>query len=53
VAAAARTKGWRRGQRAARMRVTVRLNGLLEAARLAAHRDLRAAIDAARRAVSR
>ena len=50
IAAAARTKGWTRGARAARRRPTVRLNGLLEAVRLVTHRQLRAGVRAARRA---
>lgn len=52
VVAAARQKGWRRAAFAARLRVTVRLNGLLEACRLAVHGDFRAAW-AAFRAVAR
>ena len=50
IAAAARTRGWARGARAARRRPTVRLNGLLEAVRLVTHRKLRAGLSAARRA---
>lgn len=50
IGAAARTKGWVRGARAARRRPTVRLNGLLEAVRLVTHRKLRAGFSAARRA---
>jgi glycosyltransferase involved in cell wall biosynthesis len=53
VAVAAGTRGWRRGARAARLRLTVRLNGLLEAARLVAHRQARAGFNAARRALGR
>jgi glycosyltransferase involved in cell wall biosynthesis len=53
VAAAARGLGWKRGARAGQARVTVRLNGLLEAARLAVHRQLRAAGSALRQSVSR
>lgn len=53
VSIAARHKRWRRSGRAARLRLTVRLNGLLEAARLVAHCQLRASLGAARRAVSR
>jgi glycosyltransferase involved in cell wall biosynthesis len=50
IAAAARERGWRRGARAARLRITVRLNGLLEAARLLRHRRLRGAAKAVRQA---
>ena len=53
VAAAARGKGWRHSYLAARMRPTVRLNGLLEAARLLAGRQMRAAFGAVRTAISR
>ncbi len=53
VSVAARNKGWPRSARAARLRLTVRLNGLLEAARLVVHRQLRAGFGAARRAASR
>ena len=52
VAAAARAKGWRHSARAARLRLTVRLNGLLEAARLLAHGQPRAALGATRRALT-
>jgi glycosyltransferase involved in cell wall biosynthesis len=53
VAAAAGEKGWRRSARAAQLRLTVRLNGVLEAGRLTAHRDLRAAATASRAALGR
>jgi glycosyltransferase involved in cell wall biosynthesis len=53
VAAAAGDKGWRRGRRAARMRLTVRLNGLLEALQLVVGRQPRAACRAVRHATSR
>ena len=53
VAAAAHEQGWKRSARAAQLRLTVRLNGLLEAVRLAAHRDLRAAATASRAALAR
>jgi hypothetical protein len=53
VAAAARGKGWKRGARAAQIRLTVRLNGLLEAGRLLAHRDVRTAAAASRTALGR
>jgi glycosyltransferase involved in cell wall biosynthesis len=53
VALAARDKGWRRSARAARLRLTVRLNGLLEAARLVVHGQLRTGLGAVHRAVSR
>ncbi len=39
VAASAREKGWTRSARAARLRLTIRLNGFLEAFRLAVHGD--------------
>ncbi len=53
VAAAARRKGWKRSARAAQVRLTVRLNGLLEAGRLLAHRDVRIAAAASRTALGR
>ena len=53
VSVAARAMGWRRSARAARLRPTVRLNGLLEAANLLAHRQLRTAWTAARQALGR
>jgi glycosyltransferase involved in cell wall biosynthesis len=53
VAAVATQIGWKRGARAARLRPTVRLNGLLEAGRLAVHRQLRAAWSATRQAATR
>ena len=53
VSEAARSVGWRRSARAARLRPTVRLNGLLEAANLLAHRQLRTALDAFRQAAAR
>ena len=48
VSNAARSQDWRRSARTARLRPTVRLNGLLEAARLLAHGELRTAWTAAR-----
>jgi glycosyltransferase involved in cell wall biosynthesis len=51
VAAMARDRGWRRSVRAAQLRGTVRLNGLLEALRLAARRQLRLAWRATRQSV--
>jgi glycosyltransferase involved in cell wall biosynthesis len=51
VSVAARTMGWRRSARTARLHPTVRLNGLLEASRLLAHGQLRTALKAARQAV--
>ena len=53
VSVAARKRGWRRSARAARLRVTVRLNGLLEAARLTARRQPTSARRAAREATTR
>ena len=53
VAVAASGKGWKRSARAAQLRLTVRLNGLLEAATLTVHRDLRAAATASRAALGR
>ena len=53
VRAAARSVGWTVAARSARLRVTVRLNGVLESARLAAHRQLRDAATAARQSLSR
>ena len=53
VAEVGRELGWKRGSRAARLRLTVRLNGLLAAVRLAAYRDLRAAATASRAALAR
>jgi len=53
VANAASTMGWRRTARMARVRPTVRLNGLLETARLLAHGELRAGLIAARWATRR
>ena len=47
VSNAARSQDWRRSARTARLRPTVRLNGLLEAARLLAHGELRTAWTAA------
>ena len=52
VREAARTKGWHRSARTARRRPTVRLNGLLEAANLLAHGELRTAWIAARKSIS-
>jgi glycosyltransferase involved in cell wall biosynthesis len=53
VSDTARTIGWRRSARTARLRPTVRLNGLLEAANLLVHRHLRPAWTAARQAAGR
>jgi glycosyltransferase involved in cell wall biosynthesis len=53
VAVSAREKGWTRSARAARLRLTVRLNGLLEAGKLLARRDMRAAATAFRAALGR
>ncbi len=53
VAAAARQKGWKRSARSARLRLTVRLNGFLEAGRLLVHRDVRTAATASRAALGR
>jgi glycosyltransferase involved in cell wall biosynthesis len=53
VAAAAREKRWKRSARAAQSRPTVRLNGLLEAGRLVAQRDLRSGAAAARAVLGR
>ncbi|MGZ4723599.1 MAG: glycosyltransferase family 2 protein [Ilumatobacteraceae bacterium] len=52
VAVAARNKGWRRSARAARLRLTIRLNGLVEASRLAVHGDIGPAWAALRTATS-
>jgi hypothetical protein len=52
VAAAAHRKEWRRAAPAARLRVTVRLNGLLAALRLAVHGDFGAGWAALRIAVN-
>ena len=53
VSAAARVLGWRRSARTAQLRPTVRLNGLLEVARLLAHRQLGTAWTATRIATGR
>jgi glycosyltransferase involved in cell wall biosynthesis len=53
VAAMAHEVGWRRAERAARRRVTVRLNGVLHAAAVLARGDVRAARSAAAHALSR
>lgn len=53
VAAEARNRGWMRSARAAQLRITVRLNGLLEAGRLAAGRQPSSARSAARQATAR
>lgn len=53
VAAEAQRRGWRRAARAARLRLTIRLNGLLEAARRIVRGQLRAAGEAVRQAFSR
>jgi glycosyltransferase involved in cell wall biosynthesis len=50
VSVAARTMGWHRSARTARLRPTVRLNGILEAANLLVHGELRTALKAARQA---
>jgi glycosyltransferase involved in cell wall biosynthesis len=52
VAAAATSLGWTRSARAARLRLTVRLNGLLESVRLVFHRRPGAAWQAACQALS-
>ncbi len=52
VSAAARSVGWARAARSARLRVTVRLNGLLEAVRLAARRQLGDAVTALRQSLT-
>jgi len=51
VVDAARGKGWRRSVTAAQLRGTVRLNGLLEALRLATRREFRLAWRATRQSV--
>jgi hypothetical protein len=53
VAAAAATLGWNRSARFARLRPTVRLNGLVEAASLGVRGQLRSSWSAARKAASR
>jgi glycosyltransferase involved in cell wall biosynthesis len=53
VVLAARDKGWPRSARAARLRLTVRLNGLLEALRLTVHGDFGLGWTAFRHAASR
>jgi glycosyltransferase involved in cell wall biosynthesis len=53
VAVSASVKHWRRSASAARLRLTVRLNGFLEAVRLVTHRQLRAGWSAAQQAASR
>src|SRR5258706_3663291 len=53
VAAAAQRKGWPRARRAGRLRLTVRLNGLLEAAKLVGRGRLGAAASALSQASSR
>ena len=53
VAEEARARGWRRAARAARLRVTIRLNGLLQAARLVVRGRFGAAKGAVGQAVSR
>ena len=52
VAAAAREKGWGRSARLARMRPTVRLNGVLESAKLVVDRQFRLARSAAKRSLT-
>ena len=51
VLEAARTTGWHRSARTARLRPTVRLNGILEAATLLVHGELPAAWIAARKSI--
>ena len=53
VSDAARSIGWRRSVRSARLRLTVRLNGLLEATGLCVHWRWRAGLSAARQAWGR
>ncbi|MEY2524601.1 MAG: hypothetical protein QOJ66_3166, partial [Ilumatobacteraceae bacterium] len=53
VLEAARTMGWHRSARTARLRPTVRLNGFLEAANLLVHGELRTARSAARKSIGR
>ncbi|HVE18725.1 MAG TPA: hypothetical protein VNB52_06555 [Ilumatobacteraceae bacterium] len=53
VMEAAQALGWRRSARTARLRPTVRLNGILEAASLLVHGELRTAWIAARKAAGR
>ena len=53
VSASARGIGWRRSARSARLRLTVRLNGLLEATRLCIRFRWRSGLAAARQACSR
>jgi glycosyltransferase involved in cell wall biosynthesis len=53
VAVAARAQGWRRSCRAAQRRVTVRLNGVLQAMRLAFHHQRRVAREAVRQSLRR
>lgn len=53
VSASARGIGWRRSVRSARLRLTVRLNGLLEATRLCIRFRWRSGLAAARQACSR
>ncbi len=53
ISGAARSIGWARGARSARLRMNVRLNGLLVAIRLVMHRQLRAGLSAARQACAR
>jgi glycosyltransferase involved in cell wall biosynthesis len=53
VAEEARARDWRRSARMARLRPTVRLNGLLEAANLLAHGEPRTALKAAQQATAR
>ena len=51
VAAVAREKGWGRSARLARIRPTVRLNGVLESAKLVVDRQFRLARSAAKRSL--
>src|SRR4051794_11897159 len=53
IAAAARRIGWVRSARSASLRVTVRLNGVLEFAALMVRRQFAAGVSAARQAISR
>ena len=53
IAAAARSMGWTRSARSAQVRLTVRLNGLQEAARLVLRRQAHDGLAAVRQAVSR
>src|SRR4051794_26472873 len=52
VAAVARTRGWRRSATAGRLRLTVRLDGLIESVKLIVRRQFRTAWTAARRSLT-